>query len=212
MSKLIVVGAGSLGREIATWLVTHPGSLAGHEVAGYLSDDPTALDNYPKWRGRILGRIDDYQADSDTLLVMAIAKPQSKLLVAEKLLAKGARFTNYIHPSAILSDPVTLGQGIVICPNAVVSCDAVLGDFVTINVGCTIGHDVRVGRGVTLSSHVDLTGFVQVEEGAFFGSHASVLPKGKIGAFSCVGAGSVVLRSVKAGCTVIGVPSKQIFP
>ena len=63
-----------------------------------------------------------------------------------------------------------------------------------------------------LSAHVDLTGFVSADEGAFFGSHASVLPKVHVGAFAKVGAGSVAVRHVPAGTTVMGVPAKRISP
>ena len=42
------------------------------------------------------------------------------------------------------------------------------------------------------------------------GSHASILPGGRVGDEAVVGAGSVVLKNVEPGSTVIGVPAKVL--
>jgi sugar O-acyltransferase (sialic acid O-acetyltransferase NeuD family) len=209
--RLLIVGAGSLGRELASWVRTDKG-WGGPALAGFLSDDPAALAGYPMYRPGIVGDIAGYAPVAGDLLVMGIADPKAKLAVATHLEARGGRFGSFVHSSVLIADHVSLGRGVVICPNAIVSCHATVGDFVTINLGSTIGHDVKLGRGVTLSAHVDLTGFASVEEGAFFGTHAAVLPRAKVGAYAKVGAGTVVLRSVNEGATVMGVPAKQIFP
>jgi len=83
---------------------------------------------------------------------------------------------------------------------------------VIVNLNSTIGHDATIGSYSTLSCHVDVTGWAKVGESVFLGSHASVLPRAKIGAMARVGAGSVVLRAVRPGTTVFGVPAKQIIP
>ena len=210
--QLLLVGAGSLAREIAGWLDFTHGTFSDCYFGGFLSDDSHSLSGYPQYKQGVVGGIDDYQVQKEDLLVMAIADPKSKLRVADSLLQKGASFAKFVHPSVIISNWVSIGHGVVLCPNAVVSCHATIHDFATINIGCTIGHDVTIGRGCTLSAHVDLTGFSKVGEAAFFGTHAAVLPKARIGDHATVGAGSVVLRSVKPGATVMGVPARQISP
>jgi sugar O-acyltransferase (sialic acid O-acetyltransferase NeuD family) len=210
--RLLLVGAGSMGRELSCWMRFDSPELAGYEFGGFLEDDPQALDGYPSYRPGIVSAIADFKPDPGDALVMAISDPTIKLTIAQKLEDQGAEFLSFVHPSVLIANNVLIGRGVVICPNAVVSCDAVIGDFVSINLACTVGHDVRIGRGCTLSAHVDLTGFARLEEGVFLGSHASVLPRAKIGAFARVGAGSVALRSVKARATVMGVPAKQILP
>lgn len=212
LSRLIIVGAGSLARELASWVKPGSGELAGYAMAGFLSADLQALAAYPQYQPGIISTVPDYVPVPGDLLVMGISDTRDKLRVAGELEARGAKFLTFVHSSVLLADWVKLGRGAVICPNAVVSCHADIGDFATVNLGCTIGHDVKLGRGATLSAHVDLTGFVTVGEGAFFGSHASVLPRANVGDYARVGAGSVVLRSVKAGSTVMGVPAKQISP
>lgn len=210
--RLLFVGAGSLARELSSWIKVGMGDLQGYKKAGFLSDDPRALHAFPQYVPGVVSSVNDYRPEAGDLLVMAISNPADKLRVAGLLESKGGRFLTFIHPSVQLADWVKIGRGVAICPNAVVSCHAEIGEFATINLACTIGHDVTVGRGATLSAHVDLTGGVTVEEGAFFGSHASVLPRGRVGAYAKVGAGTVVLRSVKPGAVVMGVPAKQISP
>ena len=210
--RLLLVGAGSMGRELACWIRFDEPEWANFEFGGFLEDNPHVLDDYPAYCPGIVSAIADFKPDPGDALVMAIADPTVKLSVAQRLDDQGAEFLSFVHPSAIVANHVLIGRGVVICPNAVISCHAVIGDFVSINLSCTVGHDVRIGRGCTLSAHVDLTGFASLEEGVFLGSHASVLPRAKIGAFATVGAGSVVLRSVKGRATVMGVPAKQILP
>lgn len=210
--RLLFVGAGSLGRELASWIKVGEGDLADYVKAGFLSDVPQSLAAYPQYEPGIISTISAYMPVLGDLLVMAISSPKDKLRIAAELESRGAKFHTFVHSSVILGDWVTLGRGVVLCPNVVVSCHATIGDFSTVNLGSTVGHDVQLGRGCTLSAHVDLTGFVTVGEGAFFGSHAAILPRAKIGDYATVGAGTVVLRSVNAGATVMGVPAKQILP
>jgi sugar O-acyltransferase (sialic acid O-acetyltransferase NeuD family) len=210
--RLLLVGAGAMGRELASWIRFDVPEWADFEFGGFLGDNPHGLDDFPAYCPGIVSAIADFKPNPGDALVMAIADPTIKLAVAQKLDDQGAEFLSFVHPSVLIADHVLIGRGVVICPNAVVSCHAVIGDFVSINLSCTVGHDVRIGRGCTLSAHVDLTGFASLEEGVFLGSHASVLPRAKIGAFAKVGAGSVVLRSVKGRATVMGVPAKQILP
>jgi len=210
--RLLLVGAGSMARELVSWIRLDTPGWTDFHFGGFLEDDPKALATYPVYKPGIISTIADYQPQPGDGLVMGIAEPKTKLRIAEALETRGAEFLTFIHPSVLIADFVTVGRGVVICPNAVVSCHADLGDFVSINLGCTVGHDVKLGRGCTLSAHVDLTGFANLAEAVFLGSHASVLPRAKVGAYAKIGAGSVVLRSVNAGATVMGVPAKQILP
>jgi len=210
--RLLFVGAGSMARELASWIRLDKPGWSDFEFGGFLADDPDSLAGYSAYQPGVVAAVADFKPAPGDALVMAIADPAAKLQAAQRLEAIGAKFLSFVHQSVLVADHVIIGRGVVICPNAVVSCHAELGDFVSVNLGCTVGHDVKIGRGCTLSAHVDLTGFASLDEGVFLGSHASVLPRAKIGAYALIGAGSVVLRSVKAGATVMGVPAKQILP
>lgn len=209
MKRLLIVGAGGFGREVFCWASDIAKIQSQWEIAGFLCDDLHALDSF-NYDAPIVGNIQDYAPKDDEVLVMAIADPGSKLKLANKFEECGAKFITLIHPTVILGKNTTIGRGCVFCPYSSVSCDTTVGNFVTVNTRSGIGHDSHINDGCTLSSHVDLGGYVEFGTGVFVGSSANVLPKKKVGDFATIGAGSVVVRSVKPGTTVFGVPAKTI--
>lgn len=209
IKKLIIVGAGGLGREVHSWLKDWVEHNPGYVIGGFIDDGSLSLNRFNHYAD-ILSTIDAYEPADDELLLCAIGKPADKKYVVEKLLAKGASFFTLIHPTAIVGENVTIGRGVLVCPFSVLSVDLLVGDFVTINSLCTVGHDTVIGQFSTLSGHCDLTGGAVLEDEVFLGSRASVLPKVRVGKGAVVGAGSVVLRAVKPGSVVFGVPAKCI--
>lgn len=206
--RLILLGAGSFGRELINWAYDIA-EQGGSAFDGYLDASPTALDKNVyalPW----LGSFDDYQPQEGDELVLAIADPVAKRTVVEKMRAKGARFARLVHPSAVVARTAVLGEGVVLCPHSLVSADARLGDFVAVNTMSSVGHDVVVGAYSTLSGHVDLTGFVQVGEGCFFGTGARVLPKVQIGQRAKIGAGATIMRKVAEGAVMYIPPAKKL--
>lgn len=210
MQNIIIVGAGSFGRELCCWIedMLDPAHL---RIGGFLDDTreraPALNADYPY---PLLGAIDSYRLQAGDVFVIAIAEPAAKLRIAKALQQKGAAFFTVVHPTARLARTARLGIGVVICPFALVSADSMVGDFVTINSYSSIGHDASVGSGSTLSCHVDITGGVVVGEAAFFGSGARVLPQLSVGAHATVGAGAVVMRKVEAATTVYAMPAKKL--
>jgi len=209
MFRVLIAGAGDLGREIANWIDSCEGANNAWKLAGFLSDVPEALDGY-ELPERILGTIADYQPQPDDRMIVAIGDPVGKMQVAERLRERHAKFLTLVHRSAVVSRGAVLGQGVVIAPHVYVGGGAVLGDFVVLNVSATVGHDAKVGAGCTLSCHCDLTGHVVVGAGVFMGTHACVIPKVHVGDWSYLGAGSVVIRNVEPRSRVFGVPARKI--
>jgi serine O-acetyltransferase len=101
-----------------------------------------------------------------------------------------------IHPAA------RMGRGIMFdhATGIVIGETAVVEDDVSIMHGVTLGgtgkeagdRHPKIRRGVLLSMGVKILGNIEVGE------------------YSRVGAGSVVLKSVPAGCTAVGVPAKLV--
>ena len=209
--RLFIVGAGGFGREVYSWLRQTAEWETSWKFAGFLDEnDFQALpEDFP---ASIVGNPLHFELKRGDQIVIAIGEPVARLKIAAALRERDAAFPLVRHPNASIGFGCHLGVGCILCPGAVLTTNVTLGDFVIMNVHASVGHDARLGAGTTLSGHVDVTGFADVGEGVFFGSHASVLPRAKIGAYAKIGAGSVVLRNVKAGATVMGVPAKQILP
>lgn len=215
MSRLIVVGAGDFAREVL-WIARDliAGGTVTWSLGGFLDDDIEGAQRRLRQSGvqlPILGRTSTYAPDANDVFACAIASPDAKLRICESLKERGAKFVNIVHPTAIVAPSARMGVGVVICHHTVISVDVVVGSFVALNVSSSVGHDAVIGDGCTLSAHVDITGHVVVGRGVFLGSHASVLPGVKVEDFSVVGAGSVAIRRVKTGTTVMGVPAKPIL-
>ncbi len=113
-----------------------------------------------------------------------------------------------IHPSAIISSSVTIGQGVTISANAVINSCAVLGDNIIVNTGAIIEHDCLLGNHVHIATGARLAGSVVVGEAAHIGAGATILQCIKIGQGAIVGAGAVVVKDVQPYTTVIGVPAR----
>jgi sugar O-acyltransferase (sialic acid O-acetyltransferase NeuD family) len=209
MRKLLIVGAGGFGREVYAWASDFPKESRDWEITGFLDDNLQALDHY-HYDVPIIGTISDYIPKPDECLVLAVGLPPVKRNIIELLNSRGASWITLIHPTVVIGRNVQIGEGCVVCPHAMVTCDITLGNFVTLNAHSTVGHDAVVGDRTTASVHADITGFVQIGEDVFLGSHASILPGAKVGDRAVIGAGSVVLKRVKPGVTVIGVPAKPL--
>jgi sugar O-acyltransferase (sialic acid O-acetyltransferase NeuD family) len=209
MKRLLIIGAGGFGREVLNYALDIPLQNRDWQVGGFLDANPGALSGYD-CTVSILADPMHYQPKDDDCFICAVGNPGRKIQICDSLIKKGGNFITLIHPSTVIGQRCSIGQGCIICPGAIITTDVKIGDFVTVNAQASIGHDAVVGKGCTISGHVDITGFAVVGEGVFLGSHAVVLPKAKVGAFSIVGAGSVVLKKVKAKTTVMGVPAKQV--
>lgn len=211
--RLVIVGAGDFAREVLWAAQEAAAQGTSPPPAGFLDDAPERAAEMLRAAGvelPVLGTIGGYAPRPEDRLVCAIGAPRTRLAVCDRLVAAGARFTNLVHPTAAIGPGARLGTGIFMWRYATVSVNVTLGDFVIMNAYSGIGHDAVVERGCTLSGHVDITGRAWLEQGVFVGSHASVLPGARVGEFATVGAGSVVLRRVQAGRTVLGVPARPL--
>lgn len=207
--RLLIVGAGSLGRELICWARDISENQRDWDIGGFIDDNPRAIEGYDMGL-KIVSSICDYEPASNDVLICAIANPEIKMRVCESLLERGAKFINLIHPSCAIGAHNQIGIGLVMCPFSSISTHVSIGNFVTVNLHCVIAHDTVLEDGVTLSAQCDIMGFVRLGQGVFLGSGARMLPRTCAEEFSIIGAGCVVLDKVEAGRTVVGVPARYI--
>lgn len=207
--KLIIAGAGGMGREVFSWLSHAIKDKKDYEIIGFIDDNPEAL-GHTKYPVRVIGNIADYQPKVDESLVVSILNPSIRKRIVASLIKKNAVFYTLIHPSVIMGNNVKIGRGSIICPNCILTNDIDVGEFVFINTSSTIGHDAIIGNFSSINGKVEITGNVKVGEGCLFGVGAKVIPERQIGDSAIVGAGSVVIRNVPAGVSVFGNPAKKI--
>ena len=202
--RIIIVGAGGFGREVLQW-ARHAWPEHTGRIAGFLSEDPHALDGHAATLP-ILGSPADFELRPGDGLVLAIGIRGVRREVAERLAARGARFLTMIHPTAIVADTAVIGAGTVICPYAVVSDAVRLGRFVLVNYHASLGHDASAGDFAVLSPYATRGGYAAVGSDVFLGLHAAVGPSVRVGSGSVVAANSCALSDVSEGQLVHGVP------
>lgn len=209
--KLIIVGCGAFCREALEWAFHDINSSQPtlYNKVSIIGDCPD-FTMYPRLRDLYEGPIDKYAPTSDDRFVIAIANPCTREKLDSELRLKGVKFGKIVHPSVIVSQTSTVNEGAILAPNVVITTDVIVGRHVHINIASTLGHDVKIKDFVTLSSHVDITGRCILNEKVFLGSGARILPKCEIAAGSRIGAGSVVMRSIKEKTTVIAAKPKLV--
>lgn len=210
MKKLIIVGAGGFGREVLSYCFGMEARSKEWEIAGFLDDNPKALEGYP-YDWPIFGTIQDYMPKDDEIFVMGIGFPTpTKMAIAQNLINKGAEFLTLIHRTTVLGLNTVVGKGSIMAPFSLLSSDVVVGDFVTFNAYASAGHDAMIQDGCTISSYGSIAGNVRLGKGVFVGLHGCILPGVNVGDYATIAAGSVVVKNVKSGTTAIGVPAKRL--
>lgn len=209
MNQLVIVGAGGFGREVLAWARHSCDCGTRWGIAGFLDANPHALRDYAIDLP-ILGDPLHYEPRRGDLMVVAIAKPSTRKQIVSCLASKEAAFVSLCHPSALIGERVSIGQGSIICPGVVITCDVRIGDFVIVNVQTTIGHDVSVADFVTVSGRCDINGHCTIGAGAFLGTKACCFPSMVVEENATVGAGSIVCRRVPAGTTVYAPPARRL--
>jgi serine O-acetyltransferase len=117
-----------------------------------------------------------------------------------RLLAHANRFVTgiEIHPAAQIGRRVVIDHGM----------GVVIGETATVGDGCVLYKGVVLG-GTSLDRR---TRHPQVGRDVVIGSNACILGAIHIGDGARVGSGSVVIKEIPAGATVVGVPARIIVP
>ncbi len=212
MKRIVLIGAGGFGREVAyliEWLNRiEPSS---YEMLGFLDDgeqfhEGMTINGYP-WLGRhdwILAHRDD------VVCTCTIGAPHIKKMIQEELMAQGVRFETIIDRSSFVGPFTELGPGCVIYGGTNVSVNCRIGAGVLLNSHVDIGHDAVIGDYTSIMPGTSISGGCKIGSCVNFGGHAFVVPGRKIGDGATVAAGSIVFTNVKAGTTVLGNPARRM--
>ncbi len=145
---------------------------------------------------------------------------ESSYIDGGAMIGKGTKIWHFCHiqKNAEIGENCVIGQNVNIGSNVKVGNNVKIQNNVSVYEGITIEDDVFVGPSVVFTNVINPRSFVErkddfrqtlICQGATIGANATVVCGNIIGAYSMVGAGSVVTRYVDAYTIVYGVPAVQ---
>lgn len=161
MINVIIIGSSLLGFDIVNF-IENSSSRFDYVFSGYF-DDNGPLQAYQEIKIPYLGTIKDLVVNSEDKYLIAVESVSLRIKLVEVISGAGGNFLTYIHPTAILGNFVTKGEGIFVGPYCVVADYCHLGSFSilksknlvrkhsSIGLFCLLGEYVVVGTGVTLA-------------------------------------------------------------
>ena len=206
----MLVGAGGFGRGVFEWMTTSPHHLASFDIGDIVFVDDGAPQRVPP--APVIGCLRSYTPADDDRVLCTIAHPETRRRIVGRLEAIGCIFHTFVDDRAVLATNVQIGPGGVLCPNVVLSASVKLEAHVHINFNSSIGHDVTIGSFTTVSPSVNIMGETAIGERVFLGGSSVVLPRLSVRDDAVIGAGAVVLSSVRTAVPVVGNPAAAKEP
>ncbi len=126
---------------------------------------------------------------------------------------------SHIMPDCTIGEDCNIGQNVVVSPGVILGKNVKVQNNVSIYTGVTCDNDVFLGPSMVFTNVTNPRSAVNrrgdylkthVGEGATIGANATIICGHDIGKFAFIGAGAVVVKTVKPYALVVGNPSKQI--
>ena len=197
MKKLMIYGAGGLGREVKSMLSQCTESF---ELIGFLDDGCEAgkiVEGIP-----VLGGLTGLSKYShDVHVVLAIGDPKVKAEVLRQIKPEwNVQYATIIHNRATIQalEFVQIGVGSIIAAGSVLTTGIRVGAHVLINLNVTVGHDSVIGECSSIMPGVSIAGEVALGREVMIGSGADIINRIRIGDQAIIGAGSVVNHDIPA--------------
>ena len=206
--KLLIIGAGSVGKFIAYNLNQF---IQSFEVIGFLDDDAskhnTIIAGFP-----VLGAVEKVQEFSEKgiAIVWGIAFPSIKKKLFDQYQNLSFDFPNFIAKDAWVSEAVTFGKGCIVYPGTAINYETVIGDFVVINMNCSLGHNCSIQSFSSLAPGVNLGGNTKIGNCVEMGIGSSTVQGITIDDNAIIGGQAMVVSNISNADVVVGIPAKSI--
>lgn len=184
-------------------------SKVAKEIAVKNNFEVLVFDDNKKHKEGLSGTINDFYKSDLTYFHVAIGDNNKRKNIFEEAISKGKKPITLVHPSSIISENASLGEGIFIGPKAIINFDASIGNGSIINSGSLVEHDCEIGEFSHICPSASLAGNVKVGFLSFIGIGSSVKNDVSVGNEVTVGAGSIVVENLQDNNTYYGNPARK---
>jgi sugar O-acyltransferase (sialic acid O-acetyltransferase NeuD family) len=205
---LAIIGAGHLGQQIAHY------AIADNHYGKVVFFDDFSSESFVNGF-QVLGKIIHIQDafDKNQFDEILIGIGYKHLTVRKQLFEKLSElipFGNIIHSSSWVDPTALIKEGCVIYPSCCIDANAIVDCNTILNLACTIAHDAVVGKHCFLSPRVAVAGFAKIEELCIIGINATIIDNTSLSSNTQIGAGTVVVKSIKKSGLYVGNPQRFI--
>lgn len=196
LNRLLIIGASGHGKVIADIAVK-----CGYKDIVFLDDNENVKEcaGFP-----VIGKVSDaVTMEEDKIVAIGNAE------IRQKIQSQLSNLVTLVHPSAVVSRRVHIGEGTVIMAGAVINTDVVIGKGCIINTGASVDHDCKLEDFVHVSVGAHVAGTVSIGSKTWIGAGATVSNNVSICDNCMIGAGAVVVKDLKKSGIYIGVPVRE---
>ncbi|WP_320667176.1 acetyltransferase [Prochlorococcus sp. MIT 1307] len=198
--RLIIIGAGGHSK-----VVNDIAALIGFEDIAYLDNKSinTALDK------NVYSHLKE---NFSQYFFVAIGDNYIREKVFNEFLSDNPNATpiSLLHPSAVISETVSVGKGSLIMPLCVVNSQSVIGNGVIVNTSSSIDHESTIMNFSSLAPGVNMGGNVSIGSRTALCIGCTVSHGISIGNDVVIGASSLVLNDIRDNTLAYGIPAKII--
>lgn len=197
LNRLLIIGASGHGKVIADIAVK-----CGYKDIVFLDDNENVKEcaGFP-----VIGKVSDaVTMEEDKIVAIGNAE------IRQKIQNQLSNLVTLIHPSAVVSRRVKIGEGTVIMAGAVINSDVVIGKGCIINTGASVDHDCKLEDFVHVSVGAHVAGTVAIGRKTWIGAGATISNNVSICGHCMIGAGAVAVKDIIEPGTYVGAPVKKI--
>ena len=199
MNRLIIIGASGHGKVVADIA-----KLNGYTDIIFLDNDTSIkhCSGFPVLGSDLLTN----SLDGDLFIAIGNSEIRKKYMT----IYSDRNYPVLIHPSAIISDSVSIDEGSVIMAGVIINPDSRIGKGCIINTSSSVDHDCFVEDYSHVSVGAHLCGTVHIGKGAWIGAGATVSNNVDICDSCMIGAGAVVIHNIEDAGTYVGIPAHRM--
>ena len=210
MKKIIIVGAGDLGKQICHYIQ----DISEMVVIGFL-DDVAETDKVITGQIKNLGKIQDIEKlyhdkiFDEVVIGIGYKHLDFRRNLFDSFKNKKLPLARIVHPTVYVDKTARIEEGVVLFPNCHIDKGSTVSENSLLNIGCSVAHDSVIGPNSFLGPRVNLAGFIKTEGMNFFGIGTIIIDNIKIASGVKTGGGSVVVTDLNSSGLYVGVPAKR---